>query len=68
MPTYCLPFVDEQLKYIFEEFPNAVVKETSLKYTWVEFELKYDHHISALFYAGARYGLHQALTNKTKQS
>lgn len=67
MPSYRLPFQEEQLKYVLEQYPKAIIVDKNESFTWIEIEIRYAHEFSALFYAGAKYGLH-SLTNKTNQS
>jgi hypothetical protein len=68
MSTYRLPFMEEHLKYVQEQYPKAIIVDKNESFTWLEIEIRYAHEFAALFYAGARYGLHHALTNKNQQS
>jgi hypothetical protein len=68
MSTYRLPFVEEHLKYVLEQYPKAIIVDKNETFTWLEIEIRYAHEFQCLFYAGARYGLHQSLTIKNQQS
>lgn len=65
---FTIPFQEEQLKYILEQYPKATIMDKNESFTFVEFNLLYDHEFSGLFYAGAKYGLHQSLNIKNQQS
>jgi hypothetical protein len=68
MSTYRLPFMEEQVKYVIEQYPKAIIVDKNESFTWLEIEIRYAHEFSGLFYAGAKYGLHQSLTIINQQS
>lgn len=66
MPSYRLPFIEEHLKYVQEQYPKAIIVDKNESFTWLEIEIRYAHEFAALFFAGAKYGLHESLNIKNQ--
>ena len=52
-----VPFMQRQVKYIFEQFKDAKIKRVDGDIVYIELELKYSIDIVNLFHAGARWGI-----------